>query len=485
VAAVVLALCLGVSIATENYALLVFAGTLVVVATLVFMPGYIPLFVFGLLMPFSLPVPFVWNFPFLMLALGICGVKYWLQRGLESRQNLQRSIRLKAVSITVALFFTWVFLRYCMKPAFPNLMGWGANVTGFRAWLNYALSFGVLFALGRVIANRADIVRLVHWLAYVSIFFILIFVPVSLSKSMALAGVFVQLGMSAGALDNGMVRFVALPEFGLILLSLLLLPNLLKLSRAGWWFVFALAAMAIVLGANRGSLGMAFVIVMVIPVLRRKLLQTVIVTGSVLLLSAVAYFAGPTLSQLPHTGVLRVFGLMSPALAESTGGNADLEWREVRWQRGLEEIRKHPVIGVGYGGLENALGSDIITEEDSKDVSVATGTVHNGYIASAVALGVPAALLFLFVFLTQIFGNARRGWALQRADPVAADLHCLVCANLLAYAASIFIGTDTNDPFFWFLIGLGLIARQVKRQERRKTVAPATFVQPALAAQPA
>jgi len=151
-AAVTLALCLGISIATENYALLIFAATVVVVAILVFMPGYIPLFAFGLLMPFSLPVPFVWDFPFLLLALGICGVKYWLQRGLENRKLKQQHVHYRVLDLPIALFVTWVFLRYCMKPALPNLMGWGTNVTGFRAWLSYGLAFGILFSLGRLSA---------------------------------------------------------------------------------------------------------------------------------------------------------------------------------------------------------------------------------------------------------------------------------------------------------------------------------------------
>ena len=30
------------------------------------------------------------------------------------------------------------------------------------------------------------------------------------------------------------------------------------------------------------------------------------------------------------------------------------EWRQVRWQRAIEEIKQNPMIGKGYGGLENA-----------------------------------------------------------------------------------------------------------------------------------
>src|ERR1700728_4989972 len=124
-AAVALALLTGISIATENYALLIFAGTSIIVAILVFMPGYIPLFVFGILMPFSLPVPFVWNFPFLMIGLGICALKHWLQRGLQRNKEITR---FNAVNLSVGLFIACAFLRYCASPALPNVMGWGTNV---------------------------------------------------------------------------------------------------------------------------------------------------------------------------------------------------------------------------------------------------------------------------------------------------------------------------------------------------------------------
>jgi O-antigen ligase len=203
----------------------------------------------------------------------------------------------------------------------------------------------------------------------------------------------------------------------------------------------------------------------------------------VLLVSAAVYFAGPTLSQLPYTGFLRSLALVSPDLSEVTGGDATLEWREVRWQRGLDEIRKHPLVGIGYGGLENALTSDTQTEDEGEDMSLVTGGVHNGYISGALALGIPAALLFIYILISQIFVNAQRAFTLHDVDPVIAEVHCFVCAFLLAYAAAIFIGTDVNGPIIWFFLGLGLFVRQLRSKESRKAPAPATFVQPALSGQ--
>ncbi len=486
-AAVTLALVLGISIATANYALLIFAATLILVVALVLMPGYIPLFIFGLLMPFSLPIPYIWNCPFLLIAMGICALKYWLQRGLLQR-GLQRdrlSSNFKAVDFSIGLFFTWVFVRYCMKPALPNVLGFGTNVTGFRSWLNYGLSFCVLLFVGRFIGNRVGVLKLMRWMGYVSIFFILILVPVTLSRSPVVGYVFMYLGMYVSTFDSGNLRFVTLPAFGLFLLSLLLLPSLFKVSRAGWGVIFALAMVAIVLGGNRSSLGMAFIIVTVIPLLRHKYLQTAIIVGIAAVISVAAYVKGPALSQLPNTGFLRVFGLVSPALAESSGAAGTLEWREIRWQRAMEEIRKHPFIGEAYGGLENAFESVDPTqsEEASQDISLATGGVHNGYIASALALGIPAAALFVYIIIRHVFLNARRAIRLQKQDPVVGEAHCFVCANLLSYAATIFIGSDLNDPMIWFFFAMSLFLLQLRSREFQRSKAAPVFAQPILAGQ--
>jgi O-antigen ligase len=440
------------------------------------------LFVFGLLMPFSLPVPFVLNLPFLLLALGLCAVKYWLQHGLQNRKLAKQSVHYRILDVPIAVFFAWIFVRYFMNPSIPNLMGFGMNVTGFRSWLSYALAFGILFFIGRFVANRAGLVKLMRWLGYVSIFFILVMVPVTLSKSIALGTLFMRMGMFVATFDNGMLRLVALPEFGLFLLSVLLLPNVLKLRRATWLCAAALASMAVILGGNRTGLGMAFIIVTVIPLLQGKFVKFGVITGSALLISVVAFFAGPALSQLPHTGFLRPLGLVSPALSDVTGGDSNLEWREVRWQRGLEEIRKHPLVGVGYGGLENALESDTQSEEESEDLSVATGGVHNGYIAGALALGIPAALLFCYIMISRIVINGLRAFALRKSDPVMADVHCFICANLLAYSAAFFVAEDMNEPVIWFLLGLGIFVGQLRPEAKKARSAP-VIVEPALSRQ--
>jgi len=246
VIAIFLAICAGISIALEDYSLLILAATLVILGGLLITPGYAPLLVFGLLTPFALPLPLIWNLPFLFLALGICVVKYWFQRGLSPAKEAPIS----TMHWSFGLFFGWVFIRYCLNPSIPNMMGFGQNVTGFRSWLSYSLCFGALFFLGRFVANRPGLLKLVRSLAVVSIFFSVLLLAASFSKSMAVGTILMYLGMYVTMFDNGLLRFVVLPGFGLIMLSLAMLPNLLTIKPLARWGLVMIGICAIIVGGE-------------------------------------------------------------------------------------------------------------------------------------------------------------------------------------------------------------------------------------------
>jgi O-antigen ligase len=478
--AIVLAICAGISIAMESYTLLTLAICLVTLVLLIITPGYIPLLVVGLLSPVALPLPFIINFPFFLFALGICMVKYWFERGLLAHRNYTP---ISTLNWPCNLFFTWVLLRYCITPSLPNLGGFGTNVTGFRAWLNYALCFGVMFYLGRFIINRQGLFKLARWMAYVSIFFVAVLLAASLSKSVFIAAVLSYFGMFVSEFDNGSLRFVALPSFGLIVLSLSLLPNLFKTKMHIRIGLALLGAATVFIGGNRSSFGTALLILIAVPLLRQKYLQAAVTAGVVIVIGVGGYFAGPMLSQLPQTGFLRPLALVSPSLAVATGADHTLEWREERWQRAMEEIQKNPIIGRGYGGVEDALatgGGTLLTEELSEETSLATGGVHNGYLACSLALGIPAAVFFVFLLISQIVLNAIQAYKLQKEDPVISEAHCWVCTFLLVNATGIFFAADLNDHMIWFYIALGLFLIQMKTRERRRAKPAQPACQPIL-----
>jgi O-antigen ligase len=476
--AVALALALGWAVAMGNYQFLGALVGVVLFTMVVVTPGYMPLLVIGLLTPFSLPIPFIWNFPFLALTLGVALPKYFFERGLLSRsEGSGRS----AMTISFSVFFSWVFFRYCLDPSIPNFIGFGKNVTGFRAWLSYGISFTLLLFLGRFVENRQGVLKLARWLAIVSFGFASLLIIVALSRSISIAQLFSNLGMFVYPYGNGVLRFVALGEFGLILISLVMLPNLLKLSRAQWWAVLLVGIAAVALSGSRAILGMAFIIIVTIPLLRKKYFQVAITFGTVLAISVVALVAGPYLSQLPHAEFLiRPLALISPTLAESTGADANMEWREAQWQIAWQQIQEHPMIGRGYGGVENAFdfAATGLPQEAVYEIDLATGGIHNGFIACALALGIPAALLFVYILARQIIGNAWHAVQVRGDDPVMTETHCFVCAHLLSFVGWIYVGSDVNSPIIWFMLGLGVFVSRIQRREARKA-----NPMPALAAQ--
>jgi O-antigen ligase len=486
--AIVIAICAGISIATENYVLLTLAVCAVALVLLIVTPGYIPLLVFGLLSPLALPLPFIVNFPFFLFALGICVLKYWLERGLTLHRRITP---ISTLNLSCGLFFAWVFLRYCISPSIPNLLGFGRNVTGFRAWLNYALCFGVMCFLGRFIINRQGLVKLIRWMVWVSAFFTVILLAAAFSKNPFLAAILTYFGMYVITFDNGVLRLVALPGFGLILFSLAFLPNLLKLNKYARIVIAALGIAAIFVGGNRSSFGGALVILVTIPLLRREFLHAAATIGCVVIIAVTGYLAGPALSRLPETGFLRPLALVSPELAKATGGENTLEWREERWERAIEEIQNHPLIGRGYGGVEEVevVGNALESDELSKETSLATGGIHNGYLACSLALGIPAALFFVFLLLSHIVINAHRAYRLQKEDPVAGEAHGWVCTFLLINAVGVFFAADLNDHMIWFYIALGLFLIQMRARERpqprpeRSPVRAVQAVQPVLGEQ--
>jgi len=106
--------------------------------------------------------------------------------------------------------------------------------------------------------------------------------------------------------------------------------------------------------------------------------------------------------------------------------------------------------------------------ETSQEMSLATGGFHNGYLASALALGIPASLFFICLLFGNIFLNAMWAYSLQKRDSFLSEAHCFVCAFLLADAVGIFVGTDVNDPMIWFVMALGLFTRRLRDREARK-----------------
>ena len=427
-------------------------------------PGYLPLLALGLLNPFIFPIPFVHAFPFLALMFGVCVIKLIIRDTLTHTEfrNYQ-----PCLTLWTALFFGWVAMRYLMRPVMPNLSGFGASITGFRSYLSYGICFALLVGLPLFIKTREDGLKLFKWMAGLSVFFILIFVPLTLSKSLTAAMWLGWLGVSAATFDNGWLRFVILAGFGLTLIALTLLPTLLPVSKLWRRILFGAGMAAVVMGGNRSSALMAVASVLVIILMRFQFKRFLAVSVGLALLVGLGTYLGETVRVKSGFGFLRVMALTSKRVAQQTEAGSTWEWRKNLWRLAIREIEKNPLFGKGYGGLENAWVFSTFNEyyRAESDLGLASGGLHNGFLASTYALGIPALIFFLIAYGQILYLSSRQVVALRNKDPVLADMQLFIFSNLVTVLLHIYIGIDLNSPFIWFYVTLAILLTRMERSK--------------------
>ena len=463
IACLVLSLAVGFALATGNHFLLFLgAGAALVTAVLV-AEGFAALIAFGLLCPFILPVPFVRGVPLLASVLALCVVKYILRCAVR-RADVKSAIWLLTPGI--AVFFLWVVIRYAMDPVLPNLMGFGTNVTGFRAYLGYATCCGFILMLGVTINSREQLNSLLRWLGIISAGLAMMFIPLVFSRNLTVASLLSQFGVFVTTFDSGFLRFVVLPGYGMILVMLGALPNLCRPKPSLRLALFGLGLVAVVLGGSRSSFLMLMVMLLCVAALRLRTLHTLAFGGGFAVLLVVFYLIGEHV-QIREVGLLRILSLVSPRIAYQTDAADSVRWRLARWERAAADIEQRPWVGKGYGGLENAWVFQTRADYEAAmvDVDVAAGSVHNGYLAAMRAFGIPAVAFFLLLLGWHLIQNFQRARRLRFSDPFASDVHLLALTYMLGYFITIQFGSDLNDPMIWFGLGLGLLMRRIKAFE--------------------
>jgi len=470
---VVFAAFLGYLLANSEYGVLVWLIYLAVGMFLFFAPGYIPLMAFGLVSPINVPIPFIRQFPFVAVMLGLCLFKYMTRRWLTHMRD-PSPLRL-SLPISFALFFGWVCFRYCLDPALPNVRGFGENVSGFRPYLNYAVCLGVVMLISLFFRRVDDVKSVLRWMAALATFFVILLIPLSVSKSLVVAEMLTRLGVFVGFFDNGWLRFVVLPGLGTVLLVFGLLPRVSGWGRTRSRVMIGLGLVAVIMGGGRGSFLGAAAAVAAIALVRRQLLGLTAAIAGLALLLGIFRYVGENYTFHEGAGALRILSLVSPRVADLTGASDTVVWRQRRWERAMQDIYRRPWIGYGYGGLERAFvyGSRADYESAKVEIDVVSGGVHNGFIAGARALGVPALGLFLVILFGRTYSNARLGLRLRESDPERSELHCLAFAQLAAFVPAIYIGTDLNAPMLWFYLFLGVLVEGLKAREAAEEAAPA------------
>ena len=434
-------------------------------------PGYVPLLALGVLNPLVLPIPFIYSFPFLIVMFGVCVVKLIFRDTLTHTEfrNYQ-----SCLTLWISAFFGWVAMRYLMKPVMPNLTGFGTNITGFRSYLSYGVCFALIIGLPLFIKTREDMLKLFKWMAGLSIFFILLFIPLTFSKSLTVAMWLQRLGVYVTFFDNGWLRFVVLPGFGLTLIVLTLLPTLLPVSRGWRRVLFCVGMAAIFMGGNRSTAMMAVASILIVSLMRLQFGRFLAVLAGLALLVGIGTYIGENIRVKSGFGFMRILALTSKRVAQQTEASSTWEWRKNLWRLAVLEIEKDPLFGKGYGGVQNAwvFSTGDEYQRSESDLGLATGGTHNGFLASTYALGIPALLLFLIAFGQIFYRSSRQILIFRNKDPVLTDMQLFILTNLVSLLMHIYIGIDLNSPSIWFYVTLAALLTRMKESETR-TAQPA------------
>src|SRR6266516_4257089 len=146
--------------------------------------GYAPLIALGLVGPLSPPSRYVYGFPFVATILAICVLKFMIRQWIGRRHH---EVPKLSVPTGFGLFFGWVLIRYCIDPVLPNVIGFGASVTGFRSYLNYIICFALVLFLSASCRRREDVLALIRWRGIFSLWVTLLMMPLDLTNGMGAA----------------------------------------------------------------------------------------------------------------------------------------------------------------------------------------------------------------------------------------------------------------------------------------------------------
>ena len=156
------------------------------------------------------------------------------------------------------------------------------------------------------------------------------------------------------------------------------------------------------------------------------------------------------LPMLPESYVDRLSTITN--IQSDPTGSSQIRWRDT--VAAVQFVVEHPIIGAG-------LGMDVLALNQVRGEK--WYAVHNVYLQYAVDLGLPGALLFIFL-LGGAFKGARQSRLKLAEHPEKRDLFLLVEAleiSLVVFAVSGFFYPVAYHFYFYFIGGLALAARAV------------------------
>jgi heptosyltransferase-3/putative inorganic carbon (HCO3(-)) transporter len=153
-------------------------------------------------------------------------------------------------------------------------------------------------------------------------------------------------------------------------------------------------------------------------------------------------------------GGIGLIALNRTGYQRETTSTDNLEYRLVLWERGIQEIASHPIVGLGYGNdtFFKLFGGHPKTGQPAG--------LHNVFLMVAMGSGVPAVafLLWTLIAAVRIILSEKR----KLSDPIASAVMVATAIMIIGFVVrnlfdSMFAGSIAF--LFWILVANGLALR--------------------------
>jgi len=421
-------------------------------------PAYLA---FGILAPFGVSLWIVTQVPTIALVLLLCMIAISL-RATVQRHGVRYMGRLEPLAM---IFFLYLLVRYACDPVLPGYaIGVSNDITGFRSWFNCFINMIIFLCLGFAVTSLDDVQSLFRWLALFSLLFTIVFIGLMFAPGYELSAILKSMGIFVSTFSNGWRRFVFLPSMGTFLIMASLLPFLFHATSVQRRFYVVAGFAAIIAGGGRGSALFLLIIVGITLMLKRRLWAMASLCSAVVGLAVMANAMIGQWSASTETPWVRVMGAFSPGLSTDIGAMGTMEWRYIRWNRAIEDIKQHPWVGMGYGGIKDYFGavSDITETSPDLDVErdVAIGATHNGYISLARNMGIPITVLFVVILIRRIRFHWRKARQVGHPD-VLGEANIFLCAYLAGLMGVMIVSGDIMSPTIWVFLTLSFVVERL------------------------
>jgi len=156
----------------------------------------------------------------------------------------------------------------------------------------------------------------------------------------------------------------------------------------------------------------------------------------------------------------KTFIQVTPADPKKIGG---VDRRVKAWEFAAEEIKKHPITGIGYGRVTAYFaydGNDVI--------DIVWWHTFNTFINTGLEIGIPGLLLFLWL-LFSLWILLREGTkSNNRFDSILATVLLMVFIGFFVRNQFDHIYVDFPAQLFWLLMGLGVKVKILQKTELEK-----------------